>query len=53
MDFQMFRAYEQRINKYFMETPYEELVEKNEMGQLWSSLAWYSKQLRISLQVEV
>ena len=53
MDFRIFRAYESRINKYFLETPDENLISKDEMGQLWSSLACYSKQLRISLQVEV
>ena len=53
MDFQMFRKYEKRISDYFLNTPYEDLIIKDEMGQLWSALAWYSKQLRISLQVEV
>ena len=53
MDFRMYRSYENRINKYFMETPYDELIERNEMSELWSDLSFYQKQTLRSLRVEV
>ena len=53
MDFQLYRAYEKRIEKYFLGTSYEELIKKDEMSQLWSALSFFHKKTLISLRVEV